>query len=227
MNDAENAENVGNVGNAKGAGVLKKLRLRLGKDFFSAKNIAVFGVLLAVSIVLQIFGGSIQIGVASLNFTLVPLVLAALLYGAWGGAFIGAVNGVIVFLTACVLAPSGLFVAMFAMSPFMMFLICFLKTTAAGFISGLLFDIVACKNERTAVFVASGIAPVINTGIFVLGMLCLYNDIAEIIGDSSQVVYTIFVGCVSFNFFIELAINLLVAPALYVVYRAVEKQFKK
>lgn len=219
MNQTENAASAGGVTAAK------RLRLRLGKDFFSAKNIAVYGVLLAVSIVLQIFGGSIQIGVASLNFTLVPLVLAALLYGAWGGAFIGAVNGVIVFLTACVFAPSGLFVAMFALNPFAMFLICFLKTTVAGFLSGLFFDLVAGKNKRAAVFVASGVAPIVNTGIFVLGMLCLYNDIAQIIGDSAQVIYTIFVGCVSFNFFIELAINLLVAPALYVVYRAVEKQF--
>lgn len=213
--------------NAENTVKANRVRLWIGKDFFSAKNIAVYGVLLAVSIVLQIFGGSIKIGVASLNFTLIPMVLAALLYGAWGGAFIGAVNGVIVFLTACVLAPDGLFVAMFALNPVMMFVICFLKTTAAGFVCGLLFDLIAKRNLRASIFVASGVAPIVNTGIFVLGMLCLYNDIAQIIGDSSQVIYTIFVGCVSFNFFIELAVNLLVAPALYVVYRAVERQFRK
>jgi hypothetical protein len=48
------------------------------QKFFSAKNIAILGVLLALVIVLQALGGSINIGAVQLNFTLIPIVLGAL-----------------------------------------------------------------------------------------------------------------------------------------------------
>ena len=206
---------------------MSNLRLKVGKDFFSAKNIAVFGILLAISIVLQIFGGAIQIGIASLNFALIPMVLAALFFGAWGGALIGAVNGIVIFLTACVFAPGGLFPFMFAANPVMMFLICFFKTTAAGFISGLLFDILLAKNKYVAVFVASGIAPVVNTALFVFGMFLLQGDIVAFMGEGSNIFNFIFITLVGFNFFFELAVNLLVAPGLHTVYNVLEKEVIK
>ena len=54
---------------------------------FTAKQIAGISVLLALVIVLQAVGGSIIIGPISLNFTLIPIVLGGILFGAFVGGF--------------------------------------------------------------------------------------------------------------------------------------------
>ena len=51
------------------------------KELFSARNLSYTAVLLALVIVLQAVGGTISIGVVQLNFTLVPIVLGAILFG--------------------------------------------------------------------------------------------------------------------------------------------------
>lgn len=195
------------------------------KKFFTAKNIAVLGVLLALVVVLQAFGGSFSIGAVTLNFTLIPLVLGAIMLGPWAGAFLGFASGVVVLIQV-ILAPSGFYYIIWTNSPVITTLICLLKTTVAGLVSGLLFGWLEKKNRYVAVFVASGIVPIVNTALFVLGCLCMWDTIA-LMSEGMNVFMFILVGLVTFNFFIEFAINLLVAPGLHTVYKVVEKQFKK
>lgn len=57
--------------------------------FFSAKNVATLGVLLALVIVLSVFGGTINIGTVSLNFSLIPIVLGALVLDPLAGGILG------------------------------------------------------------------------------------------------------------------------------------------
>jgi hypothetical protein len=117
-------------------------------------------------------------------------------------------------------------------------MICLLKTTVAGYIAGLLFDIIKKKNRYLAVFVASGLVPIINTALFVLGCLCMNNSIVltqdwlvHTVGETQffglNPFVFILVGLVTFNFFVEFAINLIVAPGLHTVYNVVEKQFRR
>ncbi len=194
------------------------------KSFFSAKNVTALAILLALVIVLQAFGGSFTIGAVTLNFTLIPLVLGAIVLGPWAGAFLGFASGVVVLIQV-VLAPAGFYYIIWTNSPFITTMICLVKTTAAGFVAGLLFDLLEKKNRYAAVFVAAGVVPVINTGLFILGCLCMWDTIA-LMSSGMNVFMYILVGLVTFNFFIEFAINLLVAPGLHTVYRVVEKQFK-
>ena len=194
-------------------------------NFFSAKNVTALAVLLALVIVLQAFGGSFNIGAVTLNFTLIPLVLGAILLGPWAGAFLGFASGVVVLIQV-ILAPSGFYYIIWTNSPFVTTMICLVKTTVAGLVSGWLFNVISKKNRYAAVFVAAGVVPVINTALFILGCLCMWNTIA-LMSEGMNVFMFILVGLVTFNFFIELAINLLVAPGLHTVYRVVEKQFKK
>ena len=195
------------------------------RKFFSAKNVATLAMLLALVIVLQAFGGSFSIGAVTLNFTLIPLVLGAIVLGPWAGAFLGFASGVIVLIQV-ILAPAGFYYIIWSNSPFVTTMICLVKTTVAGFVAGWIFDILEKKNRYAAIFIAAGLVPVINTALFVLGCLCMSNTIALMAGGENVFVF-ILVGLVTFNFFIEFAINLLVAPGLHTVYQAVEKQFKK
>ena len=194
-------------------------------NFFSAKNVTVLAILLSLVIALQAFGGSFSNGAVTLNFTLIPLVLGAIVLGKYAGAFLGFASGLVVLIQV-ILAPVGFYYIIWTNSPFVTTMICLVKTTVAGFVSGWIFDILKKKNRYTAVFLAAGVVPVINTGLFILGCLCMWDTIA-LMSEGMNVFMFILVGLVTFNFFIEFAINLLVAPGLHTVYNVVEKQFRR
>ncbi len=195
------------------------------KGFFSAKNVTTLAVLLALVVVLQAFGGSFSIGLITLNFTLIPIVLGAIVLGAGAGALLGFASGVVV-LVQVIIAPAGFYWIIWTNSPLVTTCICLIKTTAAGAVAGLLFQLLQKKNLLVATFVAAGVVPVINTGLFILGCMAMWNTVA-FAAEGVNVFKFIIVSLVTFNFFVELAVNLLVAPALHTVYGVVEKQLKR
>ncbi len=195
------------------------------RNFFSAKMVTTLAILTALVIVLQAFGGSFSIGIVTLNFTLIPLVLGAIVLGPLAGAFLGFIGGVVV-LFQVITAPAGVYYIMWTNSPLVTTMICLVKTTVAGFVAGWIFQLLEKKKRYVAIFLASGLVPVINTGLFILGCLCMPNTIA-LMANGENVFVFIVVGLVTFNFFFELAINLLLAPSLHTVYKTVEKQFRK
>ena len=196
------------------------------KKFFSAKNLVYLAVLLALVIVLQAVGGTIPIGVVSLNFTLIPIALGAILFGAAGGAFLGLACGIVVLIQ--VIVGGGFYAVIWTGSPVLTTLTCVVKTTAAGALAGLFYKLIAKKNKLVATFVGAGLVPVINTLIFVLGCLCMGDTLTAEYGVSgSKLLVFILVSLVTYNFFIEFAINLLLAPALHRVILVVEKQIGK
>lgn len=201
------------------------------EGFFSAQRLAGISVLLALVIVLQAVVGTISIGLVTLNFSLIPIVLGAIIYGATAGAVLGFGCGVVILIQV-ILAPTGFYAIIWANNPIITILTCVVKTTVAGWVAGMLFKVLQGKNAYVAVFVSSGIVPVINTALFIVGCLCMNGSISIFQGTLTQ--YTdmnlfvfIIVVLVTFNFFIEFAINLLVAPALHSVYKVVEKRIKK
>ena len=183
------------------------------KEFFSAKRVTGMAVLLALVIVLQAFGGTVSIGAVQLNFTLLPIVLGAIVYGAGVGAFLGLACGVVV-LVQVIIGAVPFYALIWANDPVATTLTCLLKTTLAGAVAGWLYGLLKKKNELVAVFVASGIVPVINTALFIVGCLFMTNSVYGLAGGQNVLVF-ILVGLVTFNFFIEFAINLLLAPAVH------------
>ena len=207
------------------------------KNFFSAKNVAVLGVLLALVIVLQAFGGSIPIGIVQLNFTLIPIVLGAILLGPWAGGFLGLACGVVVLIQV-IIAPSGFYYIIWLNDPIITVITCISKTTLAGIAAGFLFKLVEKKNRYAAVFVSSAIVPIINTSVFILCCLWMNESIKltqewmiTVLGKTEFLGLNPFVfillGLVTFNFFVELGVNLVVAPGLHTVYKVVEKRLGK
>lgn len=193
--------------------------------FFTAKNVTSLAVLLALVIVLQAVGGSFSIGPVSLNFTLIPIVLGAILLGPIAGALLGFACGVVV-LVQVILGLVPFYVLIWTETPVAAALTCLVKTTVAGWVAGWLFRYLAPKNRYLAIFAAAGIVPLLNTALFVVGCLFMWDAILTIAGGTNVFAF-ILVSLVTFNFFAELAVNLLVAPALHTIYKALEKQFKK
>ncbi len=196
------------------------------KGFFTAKNIAYVAVLLALVIVLQTFGGTVAIGPVQLNFTLIPIVVGAILLGPYVGALLGFACGIVV-LVQVIMGLSPFYTVIWTNSPVVTVLTCVVKTTAAGLLAGYVYRWISKKNSLIAVFVASGLVPIVNTGLFILGCLCMSNAIKVFQGDLGQGSMNVFVFIVvilvTWNFFIEFAINLLLAPAIHRVVIVVEK----
>ena len=189
---------------------------------FSAKQITGIAVLIALVIVLQAVGGSIPIGAIQLNFTLIPIVLSGIIFGALAGALTGFACGVVVLIQV-ITAPAGLYALMWAGDPIVVVLVCLLKTTVAGFLAGYVYDLIAKKNKMVATFVASAIVPIVNTALFIIGCLFMTNSIYFSASESGQNVFAyIIIVLVSFNFFFELAVNLIEARALSRVLKTIK-----
>lgn len=197
-------------------------------NFFSAKNISILAVLLALVIVLQVFGGFFKIGATSLSFVLIPIVLGGMLLGVGAGAFLGAVFGLVVIIDA-VAGLDGFTLLLIQNQPVFTIFLCLLKGIAAGVVPALVYRAVAKKNAYVAAFVAAALAPLCNTAIFILGGLIMSGTIGSLFANDMgvSVIYFLVIGCAGINFIIEFALNIVLAPALYTVERVVEKQILK
>ena len=193
--------------------------------FSQAKKLTYFSVLTALTIVLQLLGNTVRIGVVTLNFSLIPIVLAAILLGALYGAALGAITGLIILFNCGILGADGFTNVLFVTDPVVIALVCVLKTAVAGAVSGWLFKLLVKRNGLAATIVAAGIVPIINSGLFILGMLLIIPSLraAGFIAEGANAFAVIVIGLVGLNFVFEFAVNLIVAPALYRVINIVDR----
>ncbi|MBQ9975516.1 MAG: ECF transporter S component [Clostridia bacterium] len=184
--------------------------------------------LFAIIIVLQLIGGSVKIGGTSFSFVLLPIVVGALTLGPSIGAFLGLTFGVMTVL-AGVTAQDFFTATLIQYEPVFTVLVCLVKATLAGYVPGIVWKALRNKNELVAVFLAAASAPVVNTGIFIAGGLLFFGEAlteAGFLGGQS-LVYFLVIGCAGINFIAELAVNLLLAPAIHSLIRAFGSMFKK
>ena len=183
-----------------------------GSNFFSARNISVLAVLVALVVVLQVCGGYFKIGATSLSFVLVPIVLGGILLGPMAGAFLGFIFGFIVLIYGVTGADPFTFI-LFGEHPVLTALTCLVK------------GLISRKNSYVAVFVASAFAPILNTGLFILGALLMSDTLnSNFVADGQTLVYFLFIGCAGINFIIEFAINMVLSPAVFTVDRVVRRR---
>lgn len=193
------------------------------KRFFTAKNVTILGVLTAIIVVLQIFGSYFRIGTISLSFVLVPIVIGGILTGVIGGTILGFIFGVITLVMGIVGADQFTFI-LFSDHPFLTILTCVIKGSVAGFMSGFVYKLLKDKNLTLSTFAASAVAPIVNTGLFIVGAFCMADTLnSNFVAENSNVVYFIFIGCAGINFLIELAINLVLAPSVCKIIKAVKR----
>ena len=197
------------------------------RKFFSAKDVAYFAILLALVIVLQLFASAIPMFGITLNFSLIPIVLAGIFFGMWGGGALGLVSGLITFIVTAVMGREPATAFLFQANPAVLTLVCIGKTTVAGFVAGLLYRLIAKKNRLAAAYVASATVAVLNTGLYLVGMVAMKNDVAAYLGTeaTAQVIFVTVFGLVWLNLVLELAVNILFAPAIHRVVLIAEKKF--
>lgn len=173
------------------------------------KQLVGVGMLTALVVVLQALAVGIRFGVFNITLVLVPMVVGAALYGKWAGAWLGFVFGLVVLFT-----DAGAFLAISIPGTIAT---CLLKGALAGLLAGLVYQLLAGKSRTLAVIAAGVVAPVVNTGIFLLGCrLFFYGTIqtwATEAGFESAGLFmvTAFVGV---NFLVELAVNLVLSSGI-------------
>ncbi len=195
------------------------------EKFFSARRVTGMAVLLALVIVLQLFGSYFKIGATSFSFVLVPIVLGGILYGIAVGGILGFVFGFMTLMSG--VSGTDFFTAtLFQAQPIATAFLCLGKATFAGLGAGLVYKLIAQKQDYVAVFVASVTAPILNTGLFIVGSLLFFQETlrANFVGAGSTVLYFLIIGCAGLNFLVELAINLIASPAIYRVLRVIGKK---
>ena len=188
------------------------------KKFFTSRNIAFLAVLVALVVVLQLWGSYIRIGGTNLSFVLVPIVLGAVMLGSLAGAFLGLLFGAIVIAMGVTSDPFTIF--LFSQNPFGTVALCLLKGLAAGLVPGLLFKLIRKKSKYAGVIVASVAAPICNTGIFILGCLMMSGTIGAYISSNEalsgmSVMYFLVIACAGINFLVEFAINAIASPVIF------------
>ncbi len=183
-------------------------------------RLTMLAVLTAIVAVLQLTGTGIKIpvpGTTSISLTLIPIVLGAMILGPIGGAWLGFMFGLIVYVMG-VTGVDGFTFILFSEHPFLTALVCFGKGICAGVFAGLLYRAVMKKNPLVATFASAAIAPITNTGLFILGGLTMSGTLsANFVADGTTVIYFLVIGCAGINFIFEFILNMVVAPALNIV----------
>ena len=150
------------------------------------------GVLTAVVIVVYLLTMGISVGPFNITFALIPIVVGAALYGWATGGWLGLV------------LPGTIITVL-------------VKGAAAGLVPGLIYSALEKKNRWAATICAAAAAPIVNTGIFLLGCLAFFmgtiNEWAAGAGIENAGIYmvTVFVGV---NFLVELGANLLLSSVI-------------
>lgn len=186
------------------------------------KALTGMGLLTAIVIVLQFVSLALRpTGFFNITLCLVPIVVGAALYGVKAGAWLGFVFGVVVTIT-----DSAAFMVVNAPATIA---VCILKGTLAGLAAGAVYKLLEKKNLYAAAITAGIICPVVNTGVFALGCLAFFMPtIAEwglAFGVENAVEY-LFVGVITINFFVELAVNLVLSSVIATIVKLGKRSVK-
>ncbi len=187
------------------------------------KRMVTMALLIALVAVLQLLGYVLpRVGPFGLSFVLIPIVIGAAVYGPSAGAILGGAFGIIVCLCSYNGMDAGGFMVWQA-NPFLCFLVVMTKGVLAGLVSGLLYKVFSRKSSFLGMLLAAIICPIVNTGVFLLGMWLFFFEVLRNWAAGSDVAGYVLTGIVLANFVPELLINIVFSPAGQRVVHAVKK----
>ena len=187
------------------------------------KKIVGIGIFTAIVVVLQYLGSFIKFGTFSISLVLIPIIVGAALYGIGAGAWLGLAFGVAVLVSG----DAGPFLAVNVVGTIIT--VC-VKGALAGLASGAVYKLLEKKNSLLATICAGITAPVVNTGIFLVGCTVFFmptiNEWAAAAGMENAGKFMI-VGLVGLNFLVELAINLVLSSVIVKLIKIGKKEDRK
>ena len=184
------------------------------------------GILTALIIVLQTFASGIKIANFTPPLSLIPIITGAILFGEFTGAILGFVFGIVVVM-AVISGAEPFSTLMLNFNPVMTVVICLLKGTAAGYLSGLAYKLLSGRSKMLSLIISSIITPIVNTGIFTIGMLTVFykliNDSAVSAGADNTIVF-FFSAFIGINFLTEVVFVAVLVPAISNIIYVIKKK---
>ena len=184
--------------------------MKVKRTTVETERLVLAAVLTAIVVILQVMAILTRavLPIFAINLVLIPIVIGAAIGGV--GAWLGFVSGVAILI-------SGDAASFLAINIAGTLITVLLKGTASGFAAAGAYKLFEKKNKYLAVLVSALVCPVVNTGIFVLGCLTFFMDTVrawgEGLGYENAFAY-IFLGMIGINFIIEVALNLVLSPAV-------------
>lgn len=207
------------------------------KNSLRTKRLVGISSLAALVVVLQLISNYIQFGTVSITLALIPMVIGAIIYGPLTGFGLGALMGIIILT-----APST--ATFLSFNAFTTILLCILKTGLAGLAAGWLYkglirlEILKKAKFPVAIIVSTLVAPIINTGLFILGTAILFQGLSIPGANPGEVIvlvpstggfgqaFTAAVGFVVFtNFIIEFSVCVVLSPSLVYLVKILGSKF--
>ncbi len=179
--------------------------------------------LAALVVVLQTLATGIRIGPVPISLTLVPIVVGAIVFGAGTGALLGGVFGV-VCLIAGITGTDQFTYLLWVTSPAWLVAVCVGKAVLCGAAAGLVYRLLA-RRQTLGCIVAALTAPIVNTGVFAVGMLTVFKPVLQEFAGGTNVVYYFFVAFIGVNFLVELGVNAALSAAIARIVKAIEARF--
>lgn len=187
--------------------------MRKGLTNMKTKKLTAMSILFALVIVLQLFASFIPMKPFTITLTLIPIVVGAAVYGRRSGALLGFAFSLVV-LICCITGTDVGGNMLWSTSPVKTAVVVLLKGTAAGYVSGIVYSLLKDKNQFAAGLCSAIVCPVTNTGIFCIAMALFFRTTLKAWSGGTDLFYYTITGLVGINFLIELAINIILSPAI-------------
>ena len=187
----------------------------------SVQKMAVLSILIALIIALQVVSTFIKFGPYNITLALTPIIIGGALYGVGAGTLLGGVFGLVILVIGIFGWDGGGTMALIQMRPVACIAIILLRGLCAGALSALVFQLLSRKSIHAGTMGASITCPVVNTAIFVLGMVLCFGDVlAPGAAEKGQsfLVYTI-MALAGINFIVELIVNVVLASGITTILR--------
>ena len=180
-------------------------------------------ILSALIIVLQALSNFVSFGTVSITLALTPIIIGGAIYGPTVGAMLGFVLSCIVLVSGLLGWDKGFVIMLLGMNAPGCLLIIFLKSTLAGWLSGLTFKAVESKNVQAATACSAIVCPIVNTGMFILLMVLCFKDYMQQISNGQHVLLFAITAFVGVNFAVELVVNLVLSTGACRIIKSVKK----
>lgn len=188
----------------------------------NTKTLTGVAILSAVVVVLTILCNYVKFGPFSITLALAPMIIGAAVYGVKSGALLGFVFSAVVALTGVFGMDGGTVLYLMSQNAAATLAIILIKGTAAGWVSGLCYSALKNKSQFAAVLSAGIVCPIVNTGLFLIGMFTFFYSTLEA-WTGTNAVLSIIVAMTGINFLIELAVNIVLSSTIVRIIRAAKK----
>lgn len=149
------------------------------KTRFKPRELTLLGLLTALLLVMSMTPlGYLNIGPLAITFNIIPVAIAAVALGPFGGAVVGGVFGITSFLQCLGIGgSSAMGVILLEIDPFFAFVQRFVPRLLAGFLSGHIYmGLKKTRLSSIAGFVTGFSSAFLNTLLFMLALVLLFGN---------------------------------------------------